>query len=422
MSRYSVTDMPAEAGKTGGGAGVGGADFSGRPELNGVRVLVMTSGHEATDHRVHNKLACSLKRMGADVTVVGYLEHPDPGDVAIVKIPKAATRLQRFLLQPWRCLWAVRAHHPDVIHFHDAEMLMTLPLLRMFRSRCRLVYDVHEDFANLMLIRDWLPAPLKGAARMLIEMIEKRLSLLAHAIVGVTPPLTGKFRNRNRISAYNFITADFFEEALKLSRPPAEREYDLVHLGTLNQRRGRFLAEVLSRFHEARPGGKSLIIGAPPDVAEVLRPQLPRNVVLRVEVPHKEIPELLGNAKIGLDIHPWQGTHLDVAFPVKIAEYMASECAVVSSSMPVLDAILDSSGSRPGGIRVIAGGRPGDYASAALGLLGDVDSGFGPGSELRAFALQHMLWDREAGKIGRLYLDLLGNQDQYSAADAKAGI
>lgn len=414
--------MSAEPGKAGIDTAVRGSGIPCEPGLKGIKVLVMTSGHEATDHRVHNKLACSLKRMGADVTVVGYLEHPDPGDVTIVKIPKAATRLQRFLLQPWRCLWAVRTYHPDVIHFHDAEMLMTLPLLRILRSRCRLVYDVHEDFANLMLIRDWLPVPLKGAARMLIEMIEKRLSLLAHAIVGVTPPLTGKFRNRNRISAYNFITADFFEEALKVSRQPSEREYDLVHLGTLNQRRGLFLADLLTRFHEARPGGRSLIIGAPPEVADVLRPQLPQNCVLRAEVPHKEIPELLGNAKIGLDIHPWQGTHLDVAFPVKIAEYMASECAVVSSSMPVLDTILDSNGRRPGGIRIIAGGCPEDYAAAALGLLDDVDSGSRPGSELRAFALQHILWDREAEKIGRLYLDLLGNPDRSIAAGAKAGI
>ncbi|MBA4374494.1 MAG: hypothetical protein C0402_16715 [Thermodesulfovibrio sp.] len=410
MRRYSVTDMPAESGNACGDTAVMGADISCRPGLNGIKVLVMTSGHEATDHRVHNKLACSLKRMGADVTVVGYLEHPDPGDVAIVKIPKAATRLQRFLLQPWRCIWAARNYHPDIIHFHDAELLMTLPLLRMLRPRCRLVYDVHEDFANLMLIRDWLPAPLKGSARMLIEMIEKRLSLLAHAIVGVTPPLTGKFRNRNRISAYNFITADFFDEALKVSRPPAEREYDLVHLGTLNQRRGLFLADLLTRFHEARPGGKSLILGAPAEVAAVLQPLLPQNCVLRVEVPHKEIPGLLGNAKIGLDIHPWPGTHLNVAFPVKIAEYMASECAVVSSSMPVLDTIFDSNGRRPGGIRIITGGCPEDYAAAALGLLDEVDSGSRPGSELRAFALQHMLWDREAEKIGGLYLDLLGDR------------
>jgi glycosyltransferase involved in cell wall biosynthesis len=258
-----------------------------------------------------------------------------------------------------------------------------------------------------MLIRDWLPSGVKGTARVLIEVIEKKLSLMAHAVVGVTPALTARFQNRNKISAYNFITSDFFEEALRVSRPPAAREFDLVHLGTLNQRRGVFLAGLLTRFHERRPQGKSLIIGAPPEVTAALKPLLPGNCVIMGGVPHKEIPGLLGNSKIGLDVHPWAGTHLNVAFPVKIAEYMASECAVVCSSMPVLDTILEKAGTGPGAVRVISGGVPQDYADAAVSLLEDIDSGGHPGSVLRTVALRHMLWDHEAVKIADLYLRLL---------------
>jgi glycosyltransferase involved in cell wall biosynthesis len=381
-----------------------------RPLLRGIKVLIITSGHDATDHRVHNKLACSLKRMGAGVAIVGMLEHRDPGEVEIIRIPKPATRMKRFLLQPWRCLWAARNYHPDIIHFHDAEILVTVPILKMVRPGCKLVYDVHEDFANLMLVRDWLPSGLKGISRILVDFIEKKLSLLADAIVGVTPPLTDKFRNEIKISAYNFITRDFFEEAKASSQGPREREFDLVHLGTLNLRRAFFLAESLKTFHKMRPQAKSLIIGASPEVSQKIRPLLPDNCVMMGEVPHSEIAKLLGNAKIGLDIHPWPGSHLDVALPVKICEYMASECAVVSSSMPVLSTILKKAGNYPDAIKIIEGGSPGDYAEAAVRLLEEIENGKRPGSELRAFALQHMIWENEADKIAGLYLELLGKR------------
>jgi len=380
------------------------------PLLKGISVLVVTSGHDATDHRIHNKLACSLKRMGADVAVVGHLEHPDPGEVRIITVPKATTRMRRFLLQPWRCLWAVRKAHPDVIHFHDAEMLITLPVLKMIRSRCKLVYDVHEDFANLMLIRDWLPAGMKGISCALIEYIEKNLALLADAIVGVTPPLAAKFSNRRKISAYNFITRDFFEEAKKTAESPLKREFDLVHLGTLNLRRALFLAEVLAKFHKTRPGGKSLIVGASREVSEKIRPLLPSNCTLVGEVPHTAIPKLLGSARVGLDVHPWPGAHLNVALPVKICEYMASECAVVSSVMPVLSTVMQGAGGRLDGMNIISGGQPSDYADAAVELIQAMEKGGHPGGELRAFAFEHMIWENEADKIGGLYLELMGRR------------
>lgn len=72
--------------------------------LRGKNVLIITSGHEATDSRIYAKEVCSLQRMGAAVTVVGKLEHGTPGEVAVLRVPKPLSRLMRFVWQPWRCL------------------------------------------------------------------------------------------------------------------------------------------------------------------------------------------------------------------------------------------------------------------------------------------------------------------------------
>ena len=100
---------------------------SDKARLAGVRVLVLTSGHEALDGRIYAREAKSLYAMGADVTVVGRLTRGAAGRVRVVPVAPVSSRVARFLLQPWRCVWAARRMKPDIVHFHDARCLPRCP-------------------------------------------------------------------------------------------------------------------------------------------------------------------------------------------------------------------------------------------------------------------------------------------------------
>ena len=376
--------------------------------LRGVDVVLMVSGHEVTNPRIYARQALSLQRLGANVTVVGRIEHRPSGEARVLAVSAPSSRLVRFLCQPLRCLWAARHLTPDVVHFHDAEMLTILPIAKLWWRRSKFIYDAREDFGNMMLVRDWLPSAVKPAVRFLTEVVERGLARLADAIVGVTPPLTAKFRHRKKIVAYNFVPDDFFEQTAKAKRDPRVREFDVVHLGTLNLRRAAFLAETLREFHRLRPRARSLVIGASAEIEAALRPRVPEGCVLLGKTPFEEIPGLLGNAKVGLDVHPWLGPHLEVALAVKVCEYMAAGCAVVASTMPVLNQLLVEAGANSDSINIIEGGEPLDYAQAALRLVEAIEGGDDPGAQLRALAFEHLRWENEAVKIARLYLQLLG--------------
>lgn len=373
--------------------------------------MIITSGFDLTDHRIYGKQGRSLKRLGADVTLVGTLERGSPSDfeVRMVMVPKSASRLVRFLWQPWRCFWAARREAPDIIHFHNAEMLSILPLAKLWWFGSKFVYDVREDFGNLMVIRDWLPSWAKPIVRVLTTTMEKGLSTLADGIVGVTLPLTNKFNNKNRVAAYNYLSHEFFEYARKTMRQPQDREFDLVHLGTLNMRRAIFLADTIHEFHNLWPKARSLVIGVPPEIERVMRPRIPEGCVLLERTPHEEVCRMLGNAKVGLDVHPWLGPHLKVALAVKVCEYMAAGCAVVASAMPVLNQILAQAKADSDSITIIEGGEPVDYALALVQFVKAIEKGQNPGSKLRDLAFKHMMWEGEAKKIADLYLQLLGN-------------
>ena len=167
----------------------------------------------------------SLHGMGASVTVVGRRERGgrpershrrDPARLlAAGEVPPAAVALS-----------VGRPAHPSrrraLSRRRDA--LRALPVARLLWPRARFVYDVHEDFGNLMMIRDWLPRPLKPGIRLLTEAFEKGLARLAHGIVAVTPPLADRFPHRHRVVAYNYVTPDFFEQAGRAApgRPPSD--------------------------------------------------------------------------------------------------------------------------------------------------------------------------------------------------------
>jgi glycosyltransferase involved in cell wall biosynthesis len=190
-------------------------------------------------------------------------------------------------------------------------------------------------------------------------------------------------------------------------RPPQARVYDLVHLGTLSRRRAIFLADVVGELSRNRPGARCLVVGTSAEMIGFLRERLPVSCESRGLIAHDEVAEILGNAKVGIDVHPWLDRHLEPALAVKVCEYMACGCAVVASWMPVLANVLSRSASRLPGIATIRGGEPSDYADAVLAFLAGIDAGEDSGSDLRRFALEHMNWQNEASRIGSLYRSLV---------------
>lgn len=357
---------------------------------------MLTSGHDVSDARVYHREAMAAASFGAEVVLVGK-GSPPPGPVRIVSLRAPRSRLDRFLAQPWRCVWAARRERADVIHLHDAELLAALPFIRLRWPRAKVVYDVHEDFAELMMVRDWIPARARPAVRVVLRFLEHLLARLAHGIVAVTAPLADRFPHRHKAVVSNYPPAAYASAAHP--KPAAERAYDVIHVGTLSRPRAEFLLDVLGRL---RPGARSLIVGIHDELMPFMQAHAPDGVELRGRVPFEQVPGLVGDSRVGIDVHPWLTPHLLPALPVKVIEYLLSGCAVVTSRLPVLEGVLDEAGADRAAIRTVDGDDPADYAAAVDAML-DVD-----GSANRALAERSMVWEVEAEKLVGLYRALVG--------------
>jgi glycosyltransferase involved in cell wall biosynthesis len=73
----------------------------------------------------------------------------------------------------------------DIYHFHDPELLSYG--LRLKKRGKKVIYDVHEDYYQTILVKTWLPAPLRKIMAAHYLRMERRACAKLDAIVHVTP-------------------------------------------------------------------------------------------------------------------------------------------------------------------------------------------------------------------------------------------
>lgn len=311
-----------------------------------VEIVLVSTGHQAMDHRVFDKEAVSLAKHFPRVRVVA--SHP--GDevvdgVQITALPPCHNRFIRFVWRPLQCLLAARGPGKRLLMLNDAELLFWAPLVKLFTG-WKIIYDVHEDFPRLLLRRRWIPAWLRQTISAGIALAERCCATACDGIIGVTRVLTEAFHHRHRVAVYNLPSRAFLHDAARQMRPLEARDYHLVHLGTLSEERVEFLCAILTMLWQRRPGARVLIVGVRNDQVKELQARLPAEKATVIgKVDYQKVAVLLGNCRIGLDVHPILYPHLRCAVPVKVFEYMAAGCNVVASYLPELDGLLGQQGA-----------------------------------------------------------------------------
>lgn len=369
-------------------------------------INVLSSGHFATDHRLFDKEGRSLVSAGFRVRIFakhGEREHRD--GVELIPIDPGKGRLTRFLVMPWRLFRAARREPAPIVHIHDAELLQICPLLKLCGQRV-IVYDVHEDFGNLMLRREWIPGPIRALVRSILVGAEHVLIWWVDGIVSVTKTLVEKFPRHPRIALYNLPSRAFILAAGEGAAPPSQRPVDLIHVGVLSDERMAFLTAVLERLLADRPQTTFRIVGPMPRQVAWLRERFSGGGAdIRGKVPYAEVSGLMRECKLGVNVHPILYPHLLGAVPVKVLEYMACGCGVVTSWLPELDALL--TGETKAHMTVLRDEPPEAYASALASWLDDSARLDAAGDALRAGVRDRYHWESEAKKLPDFYRDLI---------------
>lgn len=299
-----------------------------------MNVCHVTSVHPPFDPRIFHRECLSLARADHDVTIVAPADFQErfEGGVRVLGVPAARRRRER--VRVWRDIRRRLSElRPDVVHFHDPELLL---VARLFRP-ARLIYDCHEYVAESLLTRPWIPRPVRTPLARLISVLEPLLARQADRIVIASPG-----QNARLSAARRPVTLLHNFPFLDPRRPSRHSDgATLIHVGAQARVRGSDdTIEAVSYVRPRVPQVRLLVVGpfnhAPyeQELRQLVRERGLEDVVDMVgEVSYTDVPNWLAKADVGLI--PWRATVQYMhAVPSKVFDYMMAALPVVSSDMP----------------------------------------------------------------------------------------
>jgi glycosyltransferase involved in cell wall biosynthesis len=379
-------------------------------------VTVLTSVHSPYDVRIFHRECRALRAAGHDVTLVapaGFAREERDG-ITVLGVRQPRRRLGRPLVW-WRLFQQARRLRPDVVHFHDPELLLLVPLLRLaFGRRVRLVYDVHEYFRDALAVKHWIPRRLRPAVAWLAGRLERLLvrgvDALVFAVDGQVP-LYGSFRGPTAV-VRNLPAAALFADP----RPRPELNvpgFRLIYVGLIMPQRGTdVLLEALRRLHDEGARDVVLFLLGPETSPAYMRQiesfcrehGLAEQVRWLGPVPPDQLKDYLANADAGVATGLYTAQYTRPSIFTKLFEYMLAGLPVLAADYPWSRTFVAESAC---GL-LARGDDAAAYAEAIRWLRDHREEARAMGRRGREMVLDHYTWEQEQERLVKLYRELLG--------------
>jgi len=159
-----------------------------------IKVCHVTSMHRPFDTRIFVKECGSLKKKYEVYLVASNIESQIKDGIHIVgvKMPEGGLK-KKLTTKP--IIRAAAEIDADLYHFHDPELMKAGLIFK--RMGKKVIFDYHENFAEFLLTKDWLPKLLRKPASFLFTRAESRILSKYDAIVSVTPFIVDRLRKYN---------------------------------------------------------------------------------------------------------------------------------------------------------------------------------------------------------------------------------
>jgi glycosyltransferase involved in cell wall biosynthesis len=214
----------------------------------------------------------------------------------------------------------------DVIHFHDPELIIVGLFLKIFRKK--IIYDVHENYRQTILNKQYINKNLKWILVKTIIFFESLANKYFNAIVVVTPKIGLLFSNKKTILVRNFPS--LLPNSI-LHNISNEKKV-IIYIGSLSEKRG--IKEIIKATEYFKEKAELWIAGQWSDdnfrlTCENLKEY--KNIKYLGNLNHEDIPILLRKSTIGLCIlHPTI-SYIE-SYPIKAFEYFQNGLPVLMSN------------------------------------------------------------------------------------------
>jgi len=330
------------------------------PQSRVLRICHLTTVHPRNDIRILLKECKSLMHVGYKVyLVVGdgkgdavmegikvydigandtneYIKTLIAQGVSVNDIAaNPQSRIRRMLTQPKKALEKVLSLQPDIVHFHDPELL---PIgVKLTRKGIRVIYDAHEDVPRQTLSKQWIPQHIRPLIASIVELYENYAARKISGVVAATPTIERRFFKQG-LRTVNVNNYPLLEE-FTFNEGKADRHKNICYIGAISRMRGVLqIVQALPLVPDVR-----LIL-----CGEIDDPEF--GVELRSEpgwtqveylgyVDRKTLRSLMAKSFAGLVTLLPSVNYLN-SLPVKMFEYMSASLPVIASNFPLFQEII----------------------------------------------------------------------------------
>ncbi|MCB1221167.1 MAG: glycosyltransferase [Planctomycetales bacterium] len=368
------------------------------------RAVHVTTVHNLFDNRIFMKECASLRDNGWDVVLVAQHDKDETVDgISIRALPKARNRMQRMRELPPLAMRIALEEQPDILHFHDPELLPVAA--KLATQGKRVLYDMHENILKDILTKPWI----RPAMRPLVS------SYMRMRMKGWLSRLRVVFAEESYAADYpyvaNYTTVLNMPRLEVLSTIETERaaQPTLAYVGGLTEVRGSLRMLKLMAGLQANGIDAALELVGPADAAH--KAQLD-GMISELGIRHVRFHgfqradsawPLVAGSHAGLALLS-RIPNYEHSYPSKVFEYMALGLPVITSDFELYKDLVEANGA---GICV----NPDDeneVLDAAMLILTDSEAAAEMSAAGRRAAAEKYSWANEEQKLLALYQDMLG--------------
>lgn len=371
-----------------------------------LRIVHLTSAHPRYDIRIFVKQVQTLANAHPQQVVLivadGKGDETVTGKPAVYDLGKPNSgRAMRALLGSVRAFRFIRRRKPEIVHFHDPELIPLCLLLKLFGHK--IIYDVHEDVPRQIMSKHWIPVILRTPVALGITILEWLVGKVFDAIVPATPTIANRFPTNKTVLVQNFPIK---KELVSASPVPYQsRPHAFAYVGSIAEIRGAKEMVIAIGYLRNKSGSRLEMAGeiSPDSLSSELR-ALPDWSLVNYQrhIGRPEVANLLGNVWAGLVLFHPMPNHVD-AQPNKMFEYMAAGLPVIASNFPLWRQIIE--GAQCG--LLVDPLNPQAIAEAMRWIMEHPVESEAMGQRGRKAVEKTYNWDKEAAKLIVLYKKLL---------------
>ena len=298
-----------------------------------VKVCIVSPVHDSTDIRIFKKQVVSLHKLGYKISAICKTDSAGLSKtLGIEVIPlNYTTRLTRFFSLP-RIIYLALKEKSDIYHIHNPDTLPVGLALKFFGKR--VIYDTHENFRKKILLRDWIPKPIRSFTANSVFYGEKLLSIFFNATI-----VTQKEQCHDYAKSYLIGNSPIYSvrHNVERNKRSAATSIRLVYLGGISEDRG--LSNMLNlcfRMNDIYPT-ELYLIG--PTINALTKCELVKQISQYENVFYKGVLgqdaafDFVCNCDFGLILLDDVADYKDTS-PNKLFEYMMLGTPFIASNFP----------------------------------------------------------------------------------------